>query len=131
MGKKKHRKERYEFVWGLLAYDSLVSSPPSIETMNDIDIIYDREKRQYVLGIETAYVCKDGIRGEARYLRRLLDAFTQFMDERGYDKNEEYSIFMTSPKIKLKAPSIPLLYSQFRIFVEGYCALYDLPDEQL
>lgn len=135
MGKKKKEKkekqERYEFVWGVLSYDSLTSGAPNIDTTNDIDIIFDRKKRQYILSIETAYVCKDGIKGEARYLRGLLDMFTKYMDEKGFDKNEEYGIFMISPKIDLKAATIPQLYTQFRIFVEGFCALYDKPDELL
>ncbi len=135
MGKKskkeKKQAERYEFIWGRLSYDCIISSPPGIDTMNDIDIVFDRKKQQYELFIETAYVCKDGIKGEARYMRSLLDAFTAFMDEKGYDKDEEYSIFMCHPKVNFKAGTIPQLYTQFRLFVEGFCALYDKPDEIL
>ncbi len=129
MGNKK--KQRYEFIWGELSYDSLVRGEASLCTMNDIDIVFDNKKRQYILSIETAYIIEGGIKGEARYLRRLLDSFTKFMDEKGYDKDEEYSIFMSRPKLNMKAATIPQLYTQFRVFVEGFCALYDKPDELL
>ena len=46
--------------------------------MNDIDIVYDRDKKEYMLGIETAYIFRDGKEGECKYLRQLLNLFTNF-----------------------------------------------------
>lgn len=42
------------------------------------------------------------------------------MDENGYNKNNEYVLYMSSPKIDMIADNIEDLYTQFKIFVNGY-----------
>ena len=48
------------------------------------------------------------------------------MDENKLNKNEEFMLFMGNPCIGTTADSIEKLYTDFRIFVEGYCKIYNL-----
>ncbi len=116
-------EERYEFVWGIKSYDDLSSSEANLFTMNDIDIIFDKEEKVYYLGIETAYMFEEK-KAESRYLSTLLDAFSDFMKEKGYDTEEPYFLWMSPVSLEMRAESIPTLYTNFKIFVEGYNALY-------
>lgn len=112
-----------KFIWGITSWDDLSSSSANLYTMNDIDIVYDREKDVYMLGIETAYLF-DNKHREAEYLERLLKAFTRFMIDNNYSTTDNYFLFMGQPTIHCTAKTIPELYTQFRIFVEGYKAVY-------
>ena len=113
-----------KFIWGIKSYDCLVSGPANIYTMNDIDITYSRKTGLYSLGLETAYLFEEGKVGEVKYLDNLLNEFTKFMNENGYNTNEPYTFFLCSPIVERFAKTIPELYTQFRIFVEGYRAVY-------
>lgn len=118
-----------KFIWGIKSYDCLVSGPANIYTMNDIDITYDRKTGLYELGVETVYMFDEDKIGEVKYLDGLLKAFTDFMTANRYSIDEPYTFFM-SPSINCEAESIPELYTQFRIFVEGYKAVYGKECEQ-
>ena len=43
------------------------------------------------------------------------------MDEKGLDKNKPYDLFMTTPCTRMSAESIEELYTNFKIFVDGFC----------
>lgn len=113
-----------KFIWGIKSYDCLTSAPANLYTMNDIDIIYSRKTGLYTLGIETAYTFENSKQCEAEYLNSLLQMFTQFMIDNNYKIDEPYMFWMGQPGINYFAESIPSLYTQFRIFVEGYKAVY-------
>ncbi len=107
-------------IWGITSWDDLSGKEASLYTMNDIDITYDRDTKSYSLGIETAYVFKDN-EAECRYLRRLLDAFSKFMDEKGYSKEYIPCLFFENTTVSNKAETIVELYANFRMYVEGFC----------
>lgn len=108
-----------KFIWGVTALDSLSSIAPCLYSMNDIDIIYSREKKRYILSIETAYWF-DAPEDIMKYLHSLLEHFTKWMDEQGYDKHAPYKFWMSRPSALFEAENIPELYSNFKIFVEGH-----------
>lgn len=112
----------FKFIWGLKSWDDLSSSDANMLTMNDIDIIYDKHKKEYILGIETAFNFKN-YEAECEYLKGCLKAFTKYMDNNGLDKNKQYSLFMSNPCTSMVADSIEELYTNFRIFVNGFCTL--------
>lgn len=89
--------------------------------MNDLDIVYDRERNEYLLEIETVYSFAKGNKGEIRYLEGLLDKFTEFVQEKGHISTEDKSclrcIESTEP---WRANTISELYIRFKIFVNGY-----------
>ena len=86
----------------------------------DIDITYDKKKKEYMLGIETAYMFKTHA-AECDYLRKCLDAFTKYMDNNGLEKNKPYMLFMSNPCTSMVAETIEELYVNFKIFVDGFC----------
>lgn len=111
----------FKFIWGMTSLDNLSMHPANMYTSNDIDIVYDKKTKEYMLGVETAFVFEN-YEGEANYLRRCLDAFGKYMDDNGLSKDSPYMLFMHSPCTSMTASSIEELYTNFKIFVDGfYC----------
>ncbi len=113
-----------KFIWGIKSSDDMHDQPANFYTMNDIDICYDRKSRLYMLGIETAYLFTSKSE-ELNYLTGLLDKFTEFMMVNGHSIYEEPCLYMSQPSITTCATSIPNLYMQFKMFVNGYKSLYE------
>ena len=111
-----------KFIWGVKSFDDLSSSNACLYTMTDTDIIYDKKKKEYILGIETAYLFKT-YNDECKYLSDCLKAFTKYMDDNGLNKNEPFRLFMNNPCTNMVANSIEELYTNFKIFVNGYLTL--------
>ena len=109
-----------KFIWGVTSFDEWTSHEANFYTMNDIDIIYDKQKKEYILGVETAYIFET-YQAECNYLQKCLDAFTQYMDDNELDKNKHYRLFMSEPCTNVRADSIEELYTNFKIFVNGFC----------
>lgn len=109
-----------KFIWGIKSWDCLSPSDANLNTMNDIDITYDKEKKEYILGVETAYIFKS-YADECQYLQDCLKAFTKYMDDNGLNKNEPYRLFMNNLCTNMTAETIEELYVNFKIFVDGFC----------
>ena len=112
--------DELKFIWGVTSWDDLSGSDANMYTMNDIDIVYDKKERKYFLGVETAYLFRD-YTAECQYLRKYLDAFTQYMDDQHLNTKEHFMLFMHNPCTTMEADSIEELYTNFKIFVDGYC----------
>ena len=112
----------FKFIWGIKSWDDLSGTDACLYTMNDIDIIYDKKKKEYILGIETACLFKT-YNDECKYLSDCLKAFTKYMDDNGLNKNEPFRLFMNNPCTNMVANSIEELYTNFKIFVNGYLTL--------
>ena len=69
-----------KFIWGLKSYDDLSSCDANLETMNDIDLIYLKDEKKYILNVETAYMFSSK-EAEKEYFKILLDKFTKWMEE--------------------------------------------------
>jgi len=114
--------DHLEFIWGIKSYDDLTGQGCNFHTMNAMDICYDHKHEVYCVSIETAYGF-DNTAGEVKYLKGLLGVFETFMDNNEYSKDEKPILYMSSPQIECSAESIPLLYTQFKMYVEGYASL--------
>ena len=114
--------ENMEFVWGVKSWDDLTGADANLHTMNDIDIIYDKDEKIYMLSVETAYMF-DSYVDECEYLQNCLNAFTKYMDDNGLKKDTRFDLFMGSPCTSMEAKTIEELYINFKIFVNGYCSL--------
>lgn len=112
-----------KFIWGIKSWDDATSNNSNMYTMNDIDITYDRKKKLYYLGIETGYLFENSA-AECKYLRQLLNVFTNFMDKNKYSKSEPLLLLINNSCMSLSAETIEELYIKFKIFVEGYCKVY-------
>ena len=91
--------------------------------MNDIEIVYDRDAKQYMLDIETAYIFDD-IQADCEYYKRLLDYFTQYMNDNGLSTEPHYCPFFANLDMKFEADSIEELYTRFKIVVTGFCNVF-------
>lgn len=109
-----------KFIWGVKSWDDLTGKDACFYTMNDIDITYDKKKKVYMLGIETAYGFKN-YADECKYLQDCLKAFTKYMDDNGLEKNEPFRLFFSNTCTSITAKSIEELYTNFKIFVDGFC----------
>ena len=112
--------DEYKFIWGIKSYDDLSNHDVCLHTMNDIDIIYDKTKKEYMLGVETAYVFEN-YAAKCEYLKDCLRAFTKYMDDNNLDKNKPYELFMSNACTDMTAETIEDLYTNFKIFVDGFC----------
>ena len=119
-----------KFIWGAKSWDDLSSNNANLHTMNDIDIVYDRDTKKYLLGIETAYMFDENRKeNECRYLKQLLNTFTRFMDDNNYSKDYDICLFMKDTSTSTTADSIEELYANYKIYVDGYCNFYELRKE--
>jgi len=108
-----------KFIWGITSWDDLTGKDASLHTMNDIDIIYDRDSKLYNLSIETIYMFEGNKEEkECKYLKYLLNKFSKFMDDSNYSKNYKKYLAMYDC---FSAETIEELYFNFKVFVEGYC----------
>ena len=118
-----------KFIWGLKSYDDLSNYDANLETMNDIDLIYLKNKKKYILGVETAYVFKSQ-EAERGYFRVLLHNFTKWMKEQGYNTNSSlnpygdvFEIFSGGININTEFDTIEDAYRTFKLLVNGYLTL--------
>ena len=108
---------------GVKAHDDLSNSDANLYTLNDIDLIYLKKENKYVLGVETIYYF-DEEEYKLNYLKNRLDAFTEFMNENGYDTNKKpFWMDVFSFNIDSKFGSIEDCYAMFKMLVNGYCSL--------
>ena len=111
--------EDYKFIFGVISYDDLSSNnKPNLLTMNDLDIIYNKKKNIYTWAIEAIYQF-ESIDGKKQYLKRLLDVFTKFMKENGYNTEEDcfYDLFVYNNQ---EFKSLEDAYMNFKYYVNGY-----------
>lgn len=112
----------FKFIWGIKSWDDLCDCDANLYTMNDIDIWYDKERKLYILGVETAYDFPD-YEAECNYLKKCLEAFGKYMDDYDMNKNKRRRLFFSNPQTNIEAETIEELYTEFRMFVNGYCSL--------
>lgn len=113
--------DELKFIWGIKSWDDIMSGEATLFTMNDLDIVYDRERDEYLLGIETIYSFAEGNKGEIRYLEGLLDKFTEFAEEKGYiSAADKHCLRCIESNEPWRAKTISELYIRFKIFVNGY-----------
>lgn len=113
------------FVWGVISYDDLTSNKANLYTMNDLDLIYHKDKNKYSLSVETIYMF-DRKSAKYGYMQNLLDEFTKWMNENNYDTTKEFSlhkVFTDGININTKFDSIEEAYAAFKMMVNGFCSL--------
>jgi len=114
-----------QHIWGVCSGDYL-GSECHLYSMNDIDITYDRDTKLYSLGIETIYIFQGNSKeNECRYLKGLLNKFTEYMDNNNLQKDFDIRLSLRSFGLKMEAETIGELYINFKIYVEGYCKVYE------
>ena len=119
-----------KFIFGVMSWDDLSSATePNLLTMNDFDLIYLKDEKKYILSVETAYMFNSK-EAEKEYFKVLLDKFTEWMKEQGYDTNstlnpygDMYEIFSGGININTHFNTIEDAYRTFKLLVNGYLTL--------
>lgn len=108
-----------KFIWGVLSADEPLNGSANLYTNNDIEIVYFKKIKKYSLSINTAFIFSS-YKEEKEYLESCLKALDSFMDKNGYNKEEPFTLFLSTPALTMSSFSIEHLYTQFKIFVDGY-----------
>lgn len=120
--------EKIKLIFGTLSYDEMVRQyGATLYTMNDLDIIYDKESKKYSASVEAIYQWDDD-GGIVKYLQSLLSQFTKYMIDNNLDttcKIVFYDIFYGNITMDCVADTIEECYAKFKFMVEGYCKMWD------
>lgn len=116
-----YESKNMKFIWGEKSWDDLCDSDACLYTMNDIDLIYLKDEKKYLLSLETIFMFEKE-EHKLSYLKECLDAFTKFMVENGYNtevKPHWWDVFMSG--MNTHFDSIEECYGMFKLLVNGYC----------
>jgi hypothetical protein len=118
-----------KFIWGLISCDDISASKPNLLTMNDIDLIYLKDEKKYILEIETIYYF-NGKQDKKNYLQYLLDNFTDWMIDNKYNTDLQLNpygdfigLFSEGININTRFDTIEDAYRTFYILVNGYLTI--------
>ena len=119
-----------KFIFGVMSWDDFSSATePNLLTMNDFDLIYLKDEKKYILGIETAYKFKDK-QAEKEYLQELLNKFTKWMQDNGFNTDSSlnsygdmFEVFTDGININSHFDTIEDAYTTFKLLVNGYLTL--------
>ena len=100
---------------------------------SDFDICYDREKKIYMLSLETAFIGPEGSERswEVPYLKESLKKFTDYMNDKGLNTEDRPTLFMSQLNLSMIAETIEELYINFRVFVYGFIKVNELIDKKM
>lgn len=116
-----YEDENMKFIWGVKSWDDLTDADVCLHTMNDIDLIYLKDKKKYILGIETIFEFEKE-EHKINYLKSMLCEFEKFMVENGYNTELKPSWWNVFGKgISEDFDSIEECYAMFKFLVNGYC----------
>lgn len=113
------------FIWGVLSCDNFIGDEANLYTLNDLDLVYHKDTKNYSLGVETIYMF-DNNSARYGYMQDLLNQFTKFMEENNHDTNREfdlYKVFTEGISINTKFNTIAEAYAAFKMMVNGYCSM--------
>ena len=108
-------------IFGVVSYDDLTSNHANLYTMNDLDLTYLKDKKKYILGVETIYMFKNK-NGDKTYMKQLLDIFTKWMIDNNYEIKSPclWEVFTDGWNINTEFDTIEEAYAMFKLLVEGY-----------
>ena len=116
-------QEKTKFIWGIKSQDDPSDSESNLYTMNDFDIVYDRDRQVYRMGVETIYQFENGRKSEQAYIKNIFDKFTVWMQKQGYNTKLKLSlsdIFTTGMNVNSEFESIERLYAGYKFLVYGF-----------
>lgn len=120
-----YENDKWLFIWGVKANDDAHFGDSNLFSLNDIEILFNKNDKKYYLGIETVYLFGD-INDRIYYYQNLLKKFKEYMIENSQflntdnksiqkDKNIEYPQFI--------ADNINELYLTFEKYVKNQAFL--------
>ena len=81
------------FKWGVISSNDVTGSKEAnLNTLNNIDIIYNKKEKTYSISVETIYQFRNGKNGERLYIKNLFNKLTEWMIHKGYDITKEVKL---------------------------------------
>ena len=113
--------EDRKHIWGIKSADDFTDMPCNLVTKNDLDIVYLKNKKKYVIGVETIYGFVDSYEGEKNYLKHLLVKFTDWMKENNYSTTKPLRLWQFGEiTLHTEFDTIEDVYAAFKHMVEGF-----------
>lgn len=116
--------DKIKLIFGTLSGDEMVTRyGATLYTMNDLDVLYDKETKKYSASVEAIYQW-DNKENIVVYLQSLLSKFTQYMIDNNLNTNchiSFYDMFYGKIAIDCESDSIEECYARFKFMVDGYC----------
>lgn len=72
------------FIWGVKSLCDFTNNSANIFTMNDIDVVYNIEIQQYIIGVEETYSF-DSLKDKQIYFTKLFVLFEKWYESMGYN----------------------------------------------
>lgn len=113
------------YLWGVVI-EGKSASPASFQTLNYLDLYYNRKTKLYFLNIDFSHWAHPDWK-DSDYLTSLLQSLRVYVEsvtrESLSTKNYPLSTFELSSEVDLFSDvSLKGLYHKFHIFVAGFCA---------
>jgi len=93
-------------------------------SLNDIELVRWKGTGEYSIGVETVYEFEYPNQ-RVVYLKRLLRAFTVWMQEQGYCTELQPTLYNVFNRATNRFKTIEEAYIDFKVRVSGYCALVE------
>lgn len=93
-------------------------------SLNDIELVRWKGTGEYSIGVETVYGFEYPNQ-RVVYLKRLLRAFTVWMQEQGYCTDLQPTLHNVFNRATNRFKTIEEAYIDFKVRVSGYCALVE------
>ncbi len=87
-GEYLYEDDDMKFIWGIKAYDDLSSGEANLYSMNDIELIYFKEKDEYIFSWERIYYFEK-TKHAIRYYKHLIKLAKDWMISKGYDVSQK------------------------------------------
>lgn len=115
-----------EFVWGVKSISDYYHDYACSGSLNDIDIVFDRNNETYYLNLLTDRVFEKDKKDEVKFLKRVLEEFTDFMKDHDYDTEQKlpFAFNHIGTVMDFTSDNLPELYTKFKVFVSGFVAVY-------
>ena len=112
------------FKWGVISSNDVTGSKEAnLNTLNNIDIIYNKKEKTYSISVETIYQFRNGKEEEKTYIKNLFNKLTEWMIHKGYDTTKEVNlsdVFAEGQNINTEFETIEDLYANFKYLVNGF-----------
>lgn len=115
--------EHIKLIFGVMSGDELCRQDGvNLYTMNDLDVIYNKDRKKYNVSVEAIYMFKSKL-GEVKYLNRLLSEFTNYMLDNNLDINYKLGfqdIFYGNISINCESDTLEECYARFKFIVDSF-----------
>lgn len=120
-----YESSRLKHIWGIVSPDDISGNDSNLWTLNNMELLYWKETDDYSVELETMFLFEEK-KAEKEYVKRLLNAFTNWMTANGYNTEATlrlYGVFTEGYNMNSRFPTIEEAYANFKLLANGFCSL--------